>query len=774
MSASAEQEIVTSAQLETEVASELDALVSAEPETALNAEFEAESDEEDEELDEESDDDSDEESDEESYGELDDEADDETEPSRGKYPHDEESGGERNEERNEERLQKILAHAGIASRRHAEELIAAGRVQVNGETITTAGFKADPERDHIRVDGKLLHGSERLRYFMLNKPRGYVTTVSDPEGRPTVMQFFSRLGERLYPVGRLDFLSEGLLLVTNDGPLANKLTRAASGVEKTYLVKVSGEPSEEELDRLRAGVAIPKGRTTGVGRVPARDRVRTAPARIRQVRSGANPWLEVVLIEGRNRELRKMFEEIGHHVEKIRRVGYGPLHLVNLDPGAIRELTTEELDLLRRAAEGRYKSRPIDFGVLLPKEAGRSVDHEAAKERGKRPYAPRFNKPFLAAEGERREGGKSFAPRVGGRTDQRPGPGRGSDRGPNRGPVRSFDRSSERGPNRSSGSGFDRKPAGRSFDKPERTESRPFERREGSRPFAARTTPRTEDGRGAGRSSDRGPNRTFDRKPAGRSFDRPERREDRPFERREGGRPFAGRTTPRTDDRTGRGSDRGAGRPAERKPFGGGSGFKSGFKPGGKPGFGQRSDSRPAAKSGFGPRSDFAPKSGRPPARFKPDAERSVPYKSSNSGLRIDNVSSDAPRSRERQDRGGFKPAGDRPRFQSDSKPGFKSSGSRPAFKSSGGGSGFKSGSKPGAKSGFKPGFKSAGGGSGFKSGSGGSGFKSGGKPGFKSSGGRPGFKSGGKPGFKSGGKSGFKPGGPRTNSRPRRDKDIE
>ncbi|HEX8810916.1 MAG TPA: pseudouridine synthase, partial [Terracidiphilus sp.] len=202
------------------------------------------------------------------------------------------------EPRQEERLQKILAHAGIASRRHAEELISEGHVQVNGQTITTPGFKADPTRDHIRVDGKLLQGTERLRYFLLNKPRGFVTTVSDPEGRPTVMQFFSRIGERLYPVGRLDFQSEGLLLVTNDGPLSNQLTRADSGVEKTYLVKVSGQPSDEAIERLRSGVAIPKSR-------PGEGKVQTAPARIRLVRPGENPWYEIVLIEGRNRELRK-------------------------------------------------------------------------------------------------------------------------------------------------------------------------------------------------------------------------------------------------------------------------------------------------------------------------------------------------------------------------------------------------------------------------------------------------------------------------------------
>ncbi|HMG87793.1 MAG TPA: pseudouridine synthase [Terracidiphilus sp.] len=246
-----------------------------------------------------------------------------------------------------ERLQKILAQAGVASRRHAENLITEGRVQVNGKVITELGTKADAARDHIRVDGKLLQGSERLRYFMLNKPRGFVTTVSDPEKRPTVMEFFAKLRERLYPVGRLDYLSEGLLLVTNDGDLANKLTRAAAGVEKTYLVKVSGEPTEEELDRLRSGVGIERGK-------PGSGRVQTAPAQVRKVRQGDNPWYEVVIIEGRNRELRKMFEEIGHYVEKIRRVGYGPL-VLDIEPGKMRELEAEELEDLRKAADGKLR-----------------------------------------------------------------------------------------------------------------------------------------------------------------------------------------------------------------------------------------------------------------------------------------------------------------------------------------------------------------------------------------------------------------------------------
>jgi len=284
-----------------------------------------------------------------------------------------------------ERLQKILAQAGVASRRHAEELITEGRVQVNGKVVNVLGSKADPSRDHIRVDGKLLHGAERLRYFVLNKPKGFVTTVTDPEGRPTVMQFFSKTGERLYPVGRLDYQSEGLLLVTNDGELANRLTKAASHVEKTYLVKVAGQPSETSLDRLRAGVAIEKDKPGGA-------KVHTAPARIRQVRLGDNPWYEVVLIEGRNRELRKMFEEIGHHVEKIRRVGYGPL-VLDLEPGKTRELEPEEVKALQLTAEGKLKPRRLKSSLMLPKEAGKSAEQRAAKTaRGRRKFQPPDNR----------------------------------------------------------------------------------------------------------------------------------------------------------------------------------------------------------------------------------------------------------------------------------------------------------------------------------------------------------------------------------------------
>lgn len=251
-----------------------------------------------------------------------------------------------------QRLQKIIAAAGVTSRRKAEELILGGRVQVNGQTVTELGTKADPARDHIRVDGKLLQGAERHRYFMLNKPKGYVTTVSDPEDRHTVMEFV-RGGERVFPIGRLDYMSEGLLLMTNDGELANALTRAAAKVEKTYLVKVSGKPSEAAIEQLRSGIMIERGRRPG----EREGRVMTAPAKIRLVRDAENPWYELILIEGRNREIRKMFEEIGHHVEKIRRIGYGPL-VLDVEPGKIRELSADEIDALKRAAQPKQSSSP--------------------------------------------------------------------------------------------------------------------------------------------------------------------------------------------------------------------------------------------------------------------------------------------------------------------------------------------------------------------------------------------------------------------------------
>ncbi|MBO0911892.1 MAG: rRNA pseudouridine synthase [Acidobacteria bacterium] len=273
-----------------------------------------------------------------------------------------------------ERLQKIIAARGIASRRSAEKLIASGAVSVNGQIVTELGTKADPERDHIRVRGKLLAAAEQhLLYLLMNKPRGYVTTVRDPEGRPTVMDLVHGIRGRVYPVGRLDYASEGLLLLTNDGELAHKLMKAASHVSKVYLVKVAGVPEPAGLEKIRRGLAIPAearypgpkapdsanrrygndARNRSKGRRSRHsERIRTAPAGVRLVREAENPWYEITLTEGRNRQIRRMFEEIGHHVEKIRRVRYGPLSL-DVPAGEFRRLTAAEIEKLKSAAGGR-------------------------------------------------------------------------------------------------------------------------------------------------------------------------------------------------------------------------------------------------------------------------------------------------------------------------------------------------------------------------------------------------------------------------------------
>jgi len=247
-----------------------------------------------------------------------------------------------------ERLQKIIAAAGVASRRKAEELITSGHVQVNGTTITELGSKADAETDHIRVNGKLLQREQQRHvYLLLNKPKGYVTTMNDPEKRPTVMDLVRGVKGRVYPVGRLDYASEGLLLLTNDGGLANLLMKAASHVPKTYVVKVAGTPTEEAIAKLRGGISI----ATDDGK-----RVRTGPAAVRIVKQAANPWYEITLIEGRNRQIRRMFEAVGHHVEKIKRVRYGPLAL-DVPPGEYRSLTLKEVQRLKSASAGGDKKR---------------------------------------------------------------------------------------------------------------------------------------------------------------------------------------------------------------------------------------------------------------------------------------------------------------------------------------------------------------------------------------------------------------------------------
>lgn len=237
-----------------------------------------------------------------------------------------------------------MAASGIASRRASEEIIAAGRVTLNGKVVTEQGTKADPAADEIQIDGKPIGKKQKLLYFLLNKPIGYVTTVSDPEGRATVMELMRNTSERVYPVGRLDYSSEGLLLMTNDGALAQMLMKAGSHVPKTYQVKISGKPDERAIAKLRAGVNI----ELEDGR-----QVKTSPAKIRLIEDRTNPWYEVILIEGRNRQIRRMFQSVGFLVEKIKRVQLGPLKL-DVPPGEFRSLTVREVAQLKGlASEGR-------------------------------------------------------------------------------------------------------------------------------------------------------------------------------------------------------------------------------------------------------------------------------------------------------------------------------------------------------------------------------------------------------------------------------------
>jgi len=231
-----------------------------------------------------------------------------------------------------DRLQKILSQAGIASRRASEKLMIEGRVSVNGATVTELGTKADPARDDIRVDGRRVKAAAQHRYLLLNKPRGYVTTRSDPEKRKTVLDLLKGVREYIYPVGRLDYDSEGLLILTNDGDLAARLTHPRHGVPRVYEAQVLGEPDEHDISRLAKGVSI-EGRRTG----PA-DVIALGPGRLR-----------ITVREGRNRQVRKMCDAIGHPVQELRRVAVGPIRDPKLKVGYWRDLTPQEVERLRRA-----------------------------------------------------------------------------------------------------------------------------------------------------------------------------------------------------------------------------------------------------------------------------------------------------------------------------------------------------------------------------------------------------------------------------------------
>jgi len=241
-----------------------------------------------------------------------------------------------------ERLQKILSQAGIASRRASEQLMIEGRVTVNGDTIRELGTKADAARDDIRVDGRRIKVSDRRLYLLLNKPKGYVSTRSDPERRRTVIDLLQGVNEYVYPVGRLDYESEGLLILTNDGDLAAKLTHPRHGVSRVYEARVLGVPDERDLDRLRKGIVI-DGERTGHAEVDA-----LGPSHLR-----------ITIREGRNREIRKMCDAIGHPVAQLTRIAIGPLRDRRLKPGQWRELTADEVRRLQIAgAQEAPRARP--------------------------------------------------------------------------------------------------------------------------------------------------------------------------------------------------------------------------------------------------------------------------------------------------------------------------------------------------------------------------------------------------------------------------------
>lgn len=241
-----------------------------------------------------------------------------------------------------ERIQKIISAAGIASRRAAEQLILEGRVRLNGKVVTELGTKADPERDHIKVDDKLINPRQPKIYIMLNKPGGYVTTLSDPEGRPTVQALLTGVKMRVYPVGRLDFNTEGLLILTNDGDFAYLVTHPRHELPKTYLAKIKGALDEDDVARLEKGVYLEDGKTS--------------PARVRLIRKeSSNSWVEITIREGRKRQVRRMFERVDHSVIKLKRIKIGPLSLGDLQPGKYRHLTRAEVEMVREAASRRVE-----------------------------------------------------------------------------------------------------------------------------------------------------------------------------------------------------------------------------------------------------------------------------------------------------------------------------------------------------------------------------------------------------------------------------------
>lgn len=312
----------------------------------------------------------------------------------------------------EERLQKIIARAGIASRREAEEMITAGSVTVNGEVVTQLGTKADPERDHIKVNGKLLRLTGEFVYLLLNKPKGVISTVNDPENRPVVTDLIKGVRARIYPVGRLDFNSEGVLLLTNDGELTNRLLSPKSKCPKTYVVRVSGTPTPATLQRMERGLTV--------------DGTRYGPCKIEPLKYGSHSWLKVVLHEGKNHQLKKMFESVGYPVSSLKRMAFAFLTPVGLMPGQWRQLSKGEVERLQK---GNYDLPKFFDNRRILKEIGLSLDERDRRRLASlRPNDPARGRDPSVGRGRSAATGKGPTGRGEGQSSMRRTPSRGKPR----------------------------------------------------------------------------------------------------------------------------------------------------------------------------------------------------------------------------------------------------------------------------------------------------------------------------------------------------------
>jgi 23S rRNA pseudouridine2605 synthase len=437
-----------------------------------------------------------------------------------------------------ERLQKVLASAGVASRRHAEVYIRQGRVRVNGIVVTELGTRVDPRRDKVELDGKrIVH--ESPVYAILHKPRGVVTTLSDPEGRPALGELVQSLGARVFPVGRLDYHTSGALLVTNDGDLSQALAHPRHHVPKVYVCKVRGVPADTQLDAWRKGVMLHPTESD-----PDERQVKTLPAQVRILRNAppgddagagaGSTWLEVTLHEGRTRQIHRMAEATGLFVMRLARLSFAEITTEGLRPGELRPLTDKEVTALRV----KYL-RPVEMGGIPPIPSEPKVEKPkrfVKKRRGPVTVDPEMDESsWIPREDVAPARERPAAPRAG----ARPAPRR-DDARPERREARPTRPGARPAPRRD-----DARPA------PRRDDARPAPRRDDARPAPrrddARPAPRRDDARPAPRRDDARPApRRDDARPAPRRDDaRPERRDARP-ERRDA--PPRRDAAPRRDD----------------------------------------------------------------------------------------------------------------------------------------------------------------------------------------------------------------------------------